>query len=325
MLIPILGIPTGRTLRLVQSTARALTSAGVTTDTLISYSLQDLSAHLLRRRAPATLVLLPSPGPDWHRVLKSAPEPFLYLHTAPGPLASLPSPPGDASDGYTTRGYPLEYWSRALASFVELQGPTCTVIEADRADAGSRLALFVRERLSTAELDVDHDWSDPADPGLPNCDAQDPWEEAAQEVLRPLESLRRGKPPSRITVRPSLFYDATTGSPVEGPISVAEEPSTVFYGPYISIPSGVWRVTVRLDVLSELRGRKFLMDVASASGAAVTTTSNFSPQIGGLRDLSLEFRHIDWLSGVEVRLHVKDAGEAGSVQLLEADLTRFEG
>jgi hypothetical protein len=112
---------------------------------------------------------------------------------------------------------------------------------------------------------------------------------------------------------PALFLaEDNPSKPATGPIDITGRGRCLLSGPNILLPSGLWRVTVRLAFSETAAGQAFQLEL---SAGAILAVENLCPLTAGEKDVAFEFSIGD--SGpVSVRLLLHRAAFDGAVRLL---------
>jgi hypothetical protein len=312
MLVPIIGIPTPRTVALVNAAAQALTDAGHPTEVLVCDSVKDATVGLMTSAARALLVLVTLPDAQWQRVLGGVSQRYLYLHTDPLTLVDRISPSAEPYSNPERSVESLRYWTKTLSSMATVQGPNCLTTDVEADDTPAILVRHLWTRLGIQagmpDLKLDPMAVEETEPG------PEPWREASRQMLSAFRSLQDGTAPEQVVASAALFFRKGNLFIVE-PLRVPSEPGNLFFGPYVYLPPGIWSVEVKITLPPELAGRSFKMDVVTGFGADVATASIYSLLTSGQRSVSLEFRHANALSPVEARFYCEGRGAEGDLLL----------
>ena len=100
-------------------------------------------------------------------------------------------------------------------------------------------------------------------------------------------------------------------------IEVAGRARILAYGPYLPLPAGQWHATAYLGFSVDIERMPFILEADTGSG---TTRGFFEVRAGGIFTLGLDFRIIDPLHPVELRLISQDSALEGQIALIEVQL-----
>jgi hypothetical protein len=166
--------------------------------------------------------------------------------------------------------------------------------------------------------------------GLPDVAGWPGWPEAGElpaapaitpllsPYLRPLFTGRRQGAPLKIAwPRESFLYGDTPGEMLPPTIELAGRARIVAYGPYLPLPSGNWHATAFLGFSPDIGKMPFIFE--ADTGGAVTR-GFFEVENGGIFTLKLDFRVVDPMHPVEMRLISQDSALEGQLSLIEVEL-----
>jgi hypothetical protein len=113
-----------------------------------------------------------------------------------------------------------------------------------------------------------------------------------------------------------LFNDSTKGGkPIEGPIDATGRPQILFFGPYVHLPSGVWRARTVVAFSEQLVGQSFRIEIVSGREASTIADRSFPIDAPGRHDLIVDFENDDYSTPLEVRLSSERGVFDGSLSL----------
>jgi len=123
--------------------------------------------------------------------------------------------------------------------------------------------------------------------------------------------------PSVAWPREAFLYGDAPGEMLPATIEVAGRARIIAYGPYLPLPAGTWRATAFLGFSPDIGKMPFILE---ADSGGPTARGFFEVECGGIFTLTLDFRVVDPMHPVEMRLISQDSGLEGQVSLIELEL-----
>lgn len=143
---------------------------------------------------------------------------------------------------------------------------------------------------------------------------------AIQSAVAPIyQSAATGTQPAEIIWPRPCFFDGDNPGQVAPPwIEVAGGARILFYGPYLHLPRGQWRVTAKLAFSDDLDKSAFSIEVVSDQPLA---RGRIKPQRSGVFTASFDFAHTNAAHPLEVRISTDHGLIFGRMALIDVRFT----
>ncbi|TBW39535.1 hypothetical protein EYW49_06610 [Siculibacillus lacustris] len=146
-------------------------------------------------------------------------------------------------------------------------------------------------------------------------------ERAIAPLLRTLREMSEGRLPTRVHWPLEMFIPG--GRPddsVDGPIDLLGPARCLVYGPYLSLPQGLWELEVELEVAENLSGNRLEVDIFHGT---VLVANNFALPAAGRFSVRASFDVFEPREPVQLRISTWEGAIEGILELRGTHLVRI--